>query len=172
MQSALAILHPCFCKHVLILTAHRFFVQIENMGDLQCSNVVATLQLSWPGLSSLTEQSQLGSFTAVSNKPLTGTNATAVYSLKGVLIGGQVAALTFTGTVTDSSVGSTVTMNTAGMSDEGPVDGDSSTFTVPLKCGCDLVYDYSFDTPPCIGRRVACVLALHTLTNIIPCIMP
>lgn len=172
MQGAVAILHPCFCKYMLILIAHRFFVQMENVGDLQCSSVVASLQLSWPGLSNLTEQSQLGSFTAVSNKPLTGTNATAVYSLKGVLIGGQVAALTFTGTVTDSSVGSTVTLNTAAMSDEGPVDGDSSTFTVPVKCGCDLVYDYSFDSPPCIGRRVACVLAFHTMTNIIPCLVP
>ena len=129
---------------------------------------MVSLQLSWPGLQSLAERSQLGSFAAVNGQALTGNNETVAYSLTGALNGGQVAVMTFTGTITRASKGSEVTLVTEGASDAGPVLGDTTSFGVPVTCGCDMVYNYTFNAPPCIGRRLLYAIASHLLHEYFP----
>ena len=80
----------------------------------------------------------------------------------------QVAALSFKGPVVAATKGRTVTLNSMATSDESTADMDTNSFSVPKVCGCGLVYDYTFNGPPCIGLPFMCVLSLISSAYMLP----
>lgn len=141
---------------------------MSNLGELPCSNVVASLQLDWPGLQisdGLAWRSRLGRFTEVAVRKLTPGSGQGNYSLSGSLAPGQVAALSFSGRISAASKGRTVTMNSWATSNQAATPLETSSFSVPQTCGCGLVYDYTFKAPPCIGQLFSCAASTPTIPS-------